>query len=98
MDYEVTESRHGAKARRLITSHLGLTSIDHPGKTCWPRDLLKHDVKNIRVITWGYDSSVVKAFAGSSQASIFGHAEALLTDISSRRLRQGEVKVSSMLQ
>lgn len=52
------------------------------GDICWPRDLLKHDLKNARIISWGYDSSVLKPIKSSSQASIFGHVENLLNDIS----------------
>jgi len=58
----------------------------------WPRHILSEDMKQIRIITWGYDSSVVRVFAGSSQASIFGHAENLLADIASQRLRPGTVE------
>ncbi|KAK7688526.1 hypothetical protein QCA50_008064 [Cerrena zonata] len=51
----------------------------------WPRDLLGKDVKNIRIISWGYDSDVMKVFSSSSQDTIVGHAETLLTDIDSLR-------------
>jgi hypothetical protein len=60
---------------------------------CWPRDLLKEDLKDAsleaRVITWGYDASVANVFTYASQESIFGHAETLLGDLS--RLRVGKV-------
>lgn len=52
----------------------------------------------MRIISWGYDSSVVNAFSNSSQASIFGHAEVLLADMSSRKLRQGEAKASILCE
>jgi hypothetical protein len=65
---------------------------------CWPRDILGKDIKDIRIITWGYDSSVVNAFAGSSQASVFGHAETLLTDIASPRMRTSTARVSHVSQ
>ena len=57
-----------------------------------------HLIKDIRIITWGYDSSVVNAFAGSSQASVFGHAETLLTDIASPRMRSSAARVSHVPQ
>lgn len=51
------------------------------GDICWPRDFLKKDLPNVRIISWGYDSSVLKPIKASSQASIFSHAENLLHDI-----------------
>jgi pimeloyl-ACP methyl ester carboxylesterase len=48
---------------------------------CWPRDFLKNDLKNARIVSWGYDSSVLKPIKSSSQASIFGHVENLLNDV-----------------
>lgn len=52
------------------------------GDICWPRDLLPKDLPHVRIISWGYDSSVLKPIKASSQASIFGHAENLLHDLS----------------
>ncbi|MCJ1396165.1 hypothetical protein MMC18_009054 [Xylographa bjoerkii] len=43
---------------------------------CWPRDLLRKDVPNVRVITWGYDTS--------SDATIEDHANNLLLDLEDR--------------
>ncbi|MCJ1401269.1 hypothetical protein MMC11_004481 [Xylographa trunciseda] len=43
---------------------------------CWPRDILPQDVPNVRVTTWGYDTS--------SDATIEEHAAALLADVSAR--------------
>lgn len=57
----------------------------------WPKELLPEDVKRSRIITWGYDSSVVK-FSGASQASIFGHAENLISDLVRLREERAEVK------
>ncbi|OBT71773.1 hypothetical protein VF21_09395 [Pseudogymnoascus sp. 05NY08] len=31
------------------------------GLVCWPRDFLKNDITKVRIITWGYDSSVANA-------------------------------------
>ncbi|MCJ1320785.1 hypothetical protein MMC15_006126 [Xylographa vitiligo] len=45
--------------------------------TCWPRDLLPHDVPDVRVILWGYDTS--------STLTIDKHALRLLLDLESRR-------------
>lgn len=57
----------------------------------WPKELLPEDVKRSRIITWGYDSSVFK-FSGASQASIFGHAENLISDLVRLREERAEVK------
>ncbi|ORX93463.1 Alpha/Beta hydrolase protein, partial [Clohesyomyces aquaticus] len=56
-------------------------------KVCWPRDLLKDDIENARIITWGYDSMVLNAFKSASQESIFDHAENLLSDLARLRKR-----------
>ncbi len=60
-------------------------------KVCWPRDLLKNDIRNARIITWGYDSSVLNATKAASQASIFSHAENLLGDVARSRQTDAEV-------
>ena len=75
---------HGLRGSRLKTWS--------SGDVFWPRDLLKDDVKNARVITWGYDASVANAFAYASKESIFGHADTLLNDLA--RLRKGIVCLS----
>jgi hypothetical protein len=94
MDFKEIGSKHGAKAQKsAVQTGMSCLRLQLDG-VCWPRDILSKDIKQIRIITWGYDSSVVNAFAGSSQASIFGHSEDLLTDIASPRLRTGAVRVS----
>jgi hypothetical protein len=51
------------------------------GSVCWPRDLLGHDVKNARVITFGYASAM-----GTSGNVFSEQAERLLTDITRVRI------------
>ncbi|KAI1173894.1 hypothetical protein F4777DRAFT_555820 [Nemania sp. FL0916] len=51
------------------------------GDVLWPRDLLKDDLKNVRVITWGYDANIANAFTYSSKDSLFGHSSTLLNDL-----------------
>ncbi|CZR51417.1 uncharacterized protein PAC_01293 [Phialocephala subalpina] len=70
---------HGLRGSRLKTWS--------SGDVFWPRDFLKDDVKNARVITWGYDASVANAFAYASKESIFGHADTLLNDLARLRKR-----------
>jgi len=72
---------HGLRGSRLRTWSRG--------DIFWPRDLLSKDLKNIRVITWGYDASIAKAFSYASKESLFGHAGTLLNDLA--RLRRGIV-------
>ncbi|KFY59535.1 hypothetical protein V496_05647 [Pseudogymnoascus sp. VKM F-4515 (FW-2607)] len=55
------------------------------GSVCWPRDFLKDDVPNARIITWGYDSGVANAMKYASKETIFGHSETLLSDIAMLR-------------
>ena len=59
---------------------------------CWPRDLLAEDLKQARIITYGYDADVTHAFKQSSHASIFGIGQSFLRDIS--RLRRSAEEVS----
>lgn len=64
---------HGLRGSRIKTWS--------KGDVCWPRDLLPKDISNVRVLTWGYDSSVANAFRYASKESIFGHADTLLNDL-----------------
>src|ERR1700722_13988497 len=72
---------HGLRGSRMKTWS--------SGNVFWPRDLLKDDVKNSRIITWGYDASVANVFTYASKESIFGHADTLLSDLA--RIRRGIV-------
>lgn len=66
--------------------------IDKKSSVCWPSDLLKEQLPNVRVLTWGYDSSVLNALEGSSQASIYGFAENLLHEIHGTRIEFSEAE------
>ena len=57
----------------------------------WPRDLLREDVSNARIITYGYDANVMNFFSSTSQSSIHQHAINLLEDLQRKRRTQGEV-------
>jgi len=59
------------------------------GDVFWPRDLLQHDVRRARGISWGYDASIAKGISYASKDSIYGHAETLLNDLD--RIRKGIV-------
>ena len=68
------------------------------GEVCWPRDLLKYDLENVRIMSWMYDARVVNFKGSASQASIFGNAETLLSDLSIERLGPAEVCKASDIQ
>ena len=57
------------------------------GETCWPRDLLKDDIDNARVLTFGYDAKVIHFWSQPSQNRIDNHADTLLADLVSLRDR-----------
>ena len=56
---------------------------------CWPRDLLPRGLPGARMLTWGYDSTIAKVKAFSSQSSVFGHSQNLLSDLA--RVRKENV-------
>lgn len=47
----------------------------------WPRDLLPKAFPQARIVTWGYDVQIEQFLTATSQASIFHHAETLLSDL-----------------
>ena len=47
----------------------------------WPRDLLPRAFPQARIVTWGYDVQIEGLLAATSQASIYHHAENLLSDL-----------------
>ena len=57
----------------------------------WPKDLLSEDIKNIRIITFGYDSDVVKFLGKVSQNQIRDHAQTLIGDLRGCRKKGDEV-------
>ncbi|MCJ1401268.1 hypothetical protein MMC11_004480 [Xylographa trunciseda] len=73
---------HGLRGDRILT----WTRDD----VCWPRDFLPQDLTNVRIMSWGYDSSISGFGKSSSQNSIFGHATTLLNDLSYVRLKNPE--------
>jgi hypothetical protein len=45
----------------------------------WPRDLLPTDCPKARILTWGYDTNVIKGIAApTNKSNIFAHAKDLL--------------------
>ena len=51
----------------------------------WPRDLLPTVFPQARIITWGYGVQIEKMFGSTSQATIYHHAQTLLSDLAMLR-------------
>lgn len=79
-DYECSEderrsvSEHSRKKRHTNGKEL-LREV------FWPRDLLPRVFPQARITTWGYGVQIEKMFASASQATIFHHAQTLLSDL-----------------
>ncbi len=63
----------------------------------WPRDLLPQDVPQARILTFGYDASVINFFDSTSHSSIFQHALNLLQDLQRKRNTDDEVRPHTCL-
>lgn len=72
--------------------------IEKP-ETFWPYHLLRDDCKNVRILTWGYNSNVSEFFSGSAnKGSILSYSRDLLGDlIGERRPCVGENSTPSFL-
>lgn len=58
----------------------------------WPLDLLAADIKNVRILTYGYDSHISRFFKGSAnQNNIFAHGQDLLNALERAR-RKSTIK------
>lgn len=54
----------------------------------WPRDLLPQKVKNIRILSYGYDSKI-GFIHGTNKNGIYQHAENMLSALERVRLDVG---------
>lgn len=52
---------------------------------CWPRDLLKANLNDARVLSFGYDADVVNFWSQAAQDGISGYANDLLGSLSGSR-------------
>lgn len=52
----------------------------------WPRDLLPQKIKNIRVLSYDYDSNCVGFIQGSNKNGIYQHAEHMLSALQRIRI------------
>jgi ankyrin repeat domain-containing protein 50 len=63
------------------------TSEPEERNTFWPYHLLCDDCKNVRILTWGYNSNVTEFFGGSAnKGTISSHSRDLLGDLTGERL------------
>lgn len=57
----------------------------------WPADILPRDFKDVRILTYGYDSMVTKSLTGpASKNGIFQHGKSLLGAMSRARVDCGD--------
>ena len=57
----------------------------------WPADILPRDFKDIRILTYGYDSMVTKSLTGpTSKNGIFQHGKSFLGALSRARIDCGD--------
>ena len=70
----------------------GLLDALNSTSVFWPTDLLPEDVPNVRIISYGYESEVLKMFASANTNNLYQHAQNMLADI--QRIRS-EVRSSN---
>ena len=61
----------------------------------WPRDIIKNDISDARIMTFGYDADVVHCWGQAAQDGISGYAKDLLGKLARKRQHVVGVSVSS---
>ncbi|KAH8653107.1 WD40-repeat-containing domain protein [Tricladium varicosporioides] len=51
----------------------------------WPKDLLKEDVPEARIMTFGYNTKITQGYSAANQGNIFSHAKDLLYRLEAKR-------------
>ncbi|KAJ5972573.1 uncharacterized protein N7479_002491 [Penicillium vulpinum] len=51
----------------------------------WPRDLLKEDLPQARIMTFGYNTNIQQGYHAVNQGNIFSHARDLLYELEAKR-------------
>jgi len=59
----------------------------------WPRDLVKNDISDARVMTFGYDADVARFWGQAAQDGISGYANDLLGKLARKRQRVDNRKI-----
>ncbi len=70
-----------------LTGNAYNTWLDEDRRIHWPSQLLKEDIPDARILSFGYDADVVHWFSAASVNRISNHAEALLGALTRRRER-----------
>lgn len=60
----------------------------------WPRDLLAKDMENTRILSFGYDTDIIRFTSQPSQNTIKDHANNLLGAMTGQRIGEKLVKLS----
>jgi hypothetical protein len=68
-----------------LTGNSFHTWFDRTSQTHWPRDLIKEDLPDARVMTFGYDADVAHAIGSASLESISSYSGDLLGCLSGKR-------------
>ncbi|KAL8889203.1 MAG: hypothetical protein Q9192_006055 [Flavoplaca navasiana] len=59
-------------------------------KVCWPRNLLPHDIADARILSFGYDASVLQFWSKVSQNTMAQHASNLSARLAGNRSKSDE--------
>jgi hypothetical protein len=70
-----------------LTGNRETTWTDRETKVFWPADLLKNDVPEARILTFGYDADVVHFWSMASQNRVGNHAQNFLNVLAQLRER-----------
>jgi hypothetical protein len=70
------------------------TWLEERSETYWPVGLLREDVQNARIMTYGYDADVIKLRGQVSDNNLRGYSTSLLEDLSATRSRDKSVRLS----
>lgn len=70
-----------------LTGNVYNTWLDKDCRIHWPSQLLKEDILDARILSFGYDADVAHWFSAASVNRIGNHAEALLGALTRRRER-----------
>lgn len=70
-----------------LTGSAYSTWFHEDGGKHWPRDLIKNDISDARVMTFGYDADVARFWGQAAQDGISGYANDLLGKLARKRQR-----------
>ncbi|KAK2686835.1 hypothetical protein QWA68_014728 [Fusarium oxysporum] len=68
-----------------LTGNAHKTWLDKDSRVHWPQDLLKLDLEDARIMTFGYDADVANFLTQAAQDGISGYANDLLGGLAGRR-------------